>query len=364
MSNVITLHLQHGPGNPRNSEGSFATLRDGRVVFIYTRYDGDSWADEAAARLCARYSSDGGHTWTDEDVTIIENEGRCNVMSVSLLRLHDGRLGLWYIRKDGIDNAHTYLRTSDDDTTWSAPTCCVPAPGYFVVNNDRVVQLSSGRLVVPASYHRNPLPPGADPDNYYASFDNRGIALWFLSDDGGTTWRESRDWWALPVRSGSGLQETGVVELRDSRLYGYCRTDVGRQYEMYSEDGGDTWSAPQPSVFQAPCSPLSIKRLATGDLLAVWNDHSGRLIPSPADTGWNTTSWGRTPLACAISRDDGATWINHRLLETDLARGYCYTAIHPLDDAVLLAYCCGGGADSIVLQDLCIRRVSYEWLYA
>ncbi|OPZ82927.1 MAG: Sialidase B precursor [bacterium ADurb.Bin429] len=363
MTSQIVLPLPHGPGNPRNSEGAFAALRDGRIVYVYTRYYGDDWADHATARLCARYSSDGGCTWTTDDVVVLENEGRCNVMSVSLLRLRDGRLGLWYIRKDGIDNAHTWMRASEDDgATWSAPICCVPAPGYFVVNNDRVVQLSSGRLVVPAAYHRNSLASDTGTENLFASLDLRGIALFFLSDDGGATWRESRDWWALPVRSGSGLQEPGVVELCDGRLYACCRTDVGRQYEMFSEDGGDTWTPPQPSAFQGPCAPLSIKRLPTGDLLAVWNDHSGRLTPVPTEAGWSSTSWGRTPLVCALSRDDGATWERHKLLEDDPTHGYCYTAIHPTDDAVLLAYCCGGG-DSGVLQDSRIRRVTYNWLY-
>ncbi len=364
MDSAITLSLPNGPDNPRNSEGAFATLRDGRIVFIYTHYYGASWSDEATARLCARYSADGGRTWTTDDAVVVENEGRRNVMSVSLLRLQDGRLGLWYLRKDGIDNCHAFLRTSQDDVTWSAPTPCIPAPGYFVVNNDRVVQLRSGRLIVPTSLHRNALPPGADPANVYAGFDGRGLAIWFLSDDGGATWRESRDWWALPVRSGSGLQETGVVELRDGRLYAHCRTDVGRHYEMFSEDRGDSWTAPQPSVFQAPCSPLCIKRIpATGDLLAVWNDHSGRLAPVQTDPAITAQSWGRTPLVSAISRDDGRTWEHHRLLEDDPARGFCYTAMHFVDDAVLFAYCCGGGKTSAVLQDLCIRRVTLDWLY-
>ena len=65
----------------------------------------------------------------------------------------------------------------------------------------------------------------------------------------------------------------------------------------------------------------------------------------------------------AISKDDGQTWSRGKLLESDPARGFCYTAIHPMDDAILLAYCCGGGKKSAVLQDLCIRRVTLDWLY-
>jgi hypothetical protein len=363
MQNQIVLELYHKDNNARNSEGAFATLKDGRILFVYSHYYAADWDDGALARLCGRYSSDGGRTWTADDVVVVENEGKCNVMSVSLLWLQDGRLALWYARKDDIDNCHLYMRTSLDGIIWSEPTCCIPAPGYFVVNNDRVVQLCSGRLIVPAAYHRNPLPPNADPANPYASFDGRGIAIWFISDDAGATWRESKDWWALPLRSESGLQEPGVVELGDGRLYCYCRTDVGYQYEMYSEDSGDTWTAPVPSAFQAPCAPLCIKRIpSTGDLLAVWNDHSGKLAPVQTDEEIVGQSWGRTPLACAISQDEGATWTHLKLLEDDPRRGFCYTAIHPTDDAVLFAYCCGGAGKSIVLQDLCVRRVEMDWL--
>ncbi len=57
-------------------------------------------------------------------------------------------------------------------------------------------------------------------------------------------------------------------------------------------------------------------------------------------------------------KDDGKTWQAAVDIETDPGRGFCYTAIHFTDDAVLLAYCCGGG-QSAVLQDCCIRRI--EW---
>lgn len=365
MRSGIVLNLPHRPRNPRNSEGAFVTLADGRILFIYTHYDGEGWADEASARLCARVSTDSGRTWSAQDEVVLANEGRCNVMSVSLLRLHDGRLALFYLRKNSIAECRAWMRTSADEArTWSRPVLCMPAPGYFVVNNDRVVQLRGGRLVMPAAYHRNKLPPPRQKERIYAAFDGRGVALFFLSDDAGRTWRESRDWWALPLRSGAGLQEPGVVELADGRLYAYCRTDVGCHYELFSEDGGETWSAPRPSSFQAPCSPLSIKRIPSLDgLLAVWNDYSGRLLPvrSP-DAKLQAMSWGRTPLVAALSRDEGRTWSAGRLLETDPTRGFCYTAVHAVDDAVLLAYCCGGGKRGAVLQDLCIRRVPVEEL--
>ena len=365
MESRIVLELKHGRNNPRNSEGSFVTLADGRIMYAYTRFRGKTWSDHAPADIAARHSEDGGRTWTKRDRILVKNTGECNVMSVSLLRLRDGRVALFYAVKNSFLDCRLRVRTScDEGRTWTDPVCCIPAPGYFVVNNDRIVQLKSGRIVVPAAYHR----ARQDTEQMRGdAFDGRGVAVFYLSDDDGATWQESEDWWALPVRSTSGLQEPGVVELKGGSLYCYCRTSTGRQWEMVSRDAGETWTPPKPSRFRSPCSPLSIKRMpATGDLLAVWNDHSGKweLGGKKVVDGWaEDSSWGRTPLTLAISSNEGKTWRKAKLLEDDPSRGFCYAAVHFTDDAALLAYCCGGRG-SAVLQDLCIRRVSLGWIYA
>ncbi|MDH7569773.1 MAG: sialidase family protein, partial [Armatimonadota bacterium] len=76
--------LPPGPGNPRNSEGDFIQLQDGRILFVYTHFTGGG-EDHATAHLAGRFSSDGGYTWTPDDVVVLPNEGAMNVMSVSLL---------------------------------------------------------------------------------------------------------------------------------------------------------------------------------------------------------------------------------------------------------------------------------------
>jgi len=359
MGSKIVAELKHKPNNPRNSEGSFVTLADGRIMYAYTRYYGRDWADHGTAEIRARYSCDGGKTWSRTDRLLVANEGRRNVMSASLLRLADGRIALFYARKNSWQDTHTYMRTSTDEAaSWGKPVLCIPAPGYFVVNNDRIVQLKNGRLILPTSYHRARL-EGTEMSP--EGIDLRGIVLFYYSDDGGATWQESADWLALPVRSAMGLQEPGVVELKGGTLYGWCRTDTGRQWQFTSRDKGDTWTRPEPSRFRSPCSPLSMKRIpATGDLLAVWNDHSPRWKSARRR---RKSSWDRTPLAVAISSDEGKTWRKTKLIEKDPARGFCYTAIHFTDDAVLLAYCCGGKG-SAVLQDTLIRRITLDWLYA
>jgi len=355
----VVLSLPHGPDNARNSEGAFIALDDGRIMFVYTRFVGDDYHDHAQADLVARFSSDQGRTWTDHDTPIVANEGHCNIMSVSLLRLQDGRIALFYLLKNNALDCRLHMRLSGDEcSSWSDPLCCIPAPGYHVVNNDRVIQLKSGRLVVPAALHRAKRAPG---DTASLDIDSRAITLFFLSDDNGASWFESCNWLALPQSSGSGLQEPGAVELGDGSLYAWARSDTGRQWEMRSSDGAMNWSQASESRFVSPCSPLSIKRApATGRLLAIWNDISDR----PGEGGQH--SGGRTPLTAAISVDEGRSWSRTCSIETDPEHGYCYTAMHFTDDSVLLAYCCGGGAGdahSHVLQDLRVRRVSLEWLY-
>lgn len=355
----VSLILNHKRGNPRNSEGAFITLSDGRILFAYSRYDAKSWSDNAPATISCLISADQGRTWSKRSKVLVRNKGGFNVMSPSLLRLHSDRIALFYLRKNHLHDCTLLMRTSaDEGRTWSEPIDCIAAPGYFVVNNDRVAQLGNGRIVIPAAYHR---PTGTGQTEAGNEMDWRAITLFCYSDDEGETWHESADWWGLPVKNRSGMQEPGLIELKDGSLYAWARTDTGRQWEMRSSTRGRTWSPPQASRFLSPCSALSIKRIPeTGDLLAVWNDHSRRWKLQQPDLH---SSWGRTPLVAAISANEGKTWKHHTLLESDPRRGYCYTAIHFVDDAILLAYNCGGVGGG-VLQDLCIRRLTLGYLYS
>ena len=89
---TIALRLEPGENNPRNSEGDFIELKDGRILFVYSHYFAGRGGDHDPAYLAGRYSSDGGKTWTSEDVKIVDREGTMNVMSVSLLRLKSGEM--------------------------------------------------------------------------------------------------------------------------------------------------------------------------------------------------------------------------------------------------------------------------------
>ena len=175
----IGLELPPGPNNPRNSAGACMPLKDGRIMFAYSRYYGKSSSDHATADIAARYSSDKGKTWTTNDEIIVKNEGGMNVMSVSLLRLQSGEIALFYLRKNSTEDCRPVLRRSfDEGKTWGEPTVCITDEvAYFVLNNDRVIQLKGGRLLFAVSKH-----------SFDGSkFDNLGRVTTYTSDDNGKT---------------------------------------------------------------------------------------------------------------------------------------------------------------------------------
>lgn len=341
------LRLEPTENNPRNSEGSIIELNDGRLFLAYSHFCGGS-EDNASAYIAGRYSYDRGKTWDDEDSTILENEGKENVMSVTLLRLISGELAIFYIIKNGWNDCKLYMRKSlDEGNTWSEKVCCITRDGYFVVNNDRVIQLSNGRIIVPAAYH-------FCSDGTFETWSSRGKAMCFFSDDNGRTWQKSKSELEAPLESKSGFQEPGIIELKDGSLMMWMRTDMGTQYISYSYDKGINWIKPEPSGLKSPCSPASIKRIpTTGDLLCVYNDHSGRFSYQPGK---------RTPLVSAISKDEGKTWENYKIIEDDPDGCYCYTSITFVDDSILLGYY-AGNIKMKGFNIFQISRISINWLY-
>jgi len=341
---VRALELPPKAGNARNSEGAFITLKDGRILYVYSHFTGGG-GDHDSAHLAGRYSADGGRTWTAQDRVIVPNEGRMNVMSVSLLRLRSGEIALFYLAKNSEKDCRPVMRLSrDEGETWGEPVMCVTDEvGYYVMNNDRAIQLAGGRLVLPLCLH---WPEGQ------AKADWQGTLMCYLSDDNGKSWRRGRTAHKTFDATGRRVttQEPGVVELKDGRVMMFIRASGGCQYLSWSADGGDTWTPPVPSDIQSPVSPASIKRLPqTGDLLLVWNNHDG--IPG-------TLNNKRVPLSTAVSRDDGKTWQQVKVLEGNPNGHYCYIAIHPAEDAVLLGYCAMSG-----LGHSRITRVPVAWLY-
>lgn len=338
-SKNVVLKLNPGENNPRNSEGDFITLKDGKILFIYSHFSGNSGSDFGNGYLASRYSIDKGKTWSTEDQLVVKQEGTMNVMSVSLLRLNNGTIALFYARKNSEEDCMPMMRISTNEArTWSDPVSCIAdKQGYFVLNNNRVVQLKSGRLLMPVALHKTSNGKWQNKATIYAYYSDNNGATWICSD-------------AVPNNSDIITQEPGVVELRKGIIMMFIRASGGIQQLSYSKDKGETWSHIESSNIKSPLSPASITRIpSTGDLLMVWNN--------------NGQDQKRTPFNIGISKDEGKSWSHIKTLEVDPDGWYCYTAIHFTDKDVLLGHCAGNRPKGTGLAVTQITKLSLNSIY-
>ncbi len=343
------LDLPPKEGNTRNCGGDFAFMNDGSIWMIYSYFTGGG-LDHDTAHLRARVSTDGGKTWSKDDVVVLENDAM-NLTGASMMRLKDGSLALFYMHRNSENDCRPALRVSTDEgKTWSKPTMCTPDSdkGYYCFNNGRVIRLKSGRIVVALAKHTD------DKGN----FDWAAELVCYFSDDDGKTWTRSKDCFKTFDEDGNRVwtQEPGLIELKDGRVLMWARTHHGRQWFYYSSDGCDTWTRGEPGSLWAPLSPATIERLSNGDLLAVWNDHEGR--PDLARIKkWASPSGNRVPMTIAISKDEGKTWIHRRNLEGNPNGLYCYTVVKEMDGYLLMAYNSNG------LAHWRVTTVPLSWIY-
>lgn len=305
-----------GDQRPRNSEGDIVKLKDGSLLLGYSEFVGRDSSDFAQGRIAGKISRDGGRTWSAPFV-IAPNEGKMNTMSPSFLRLRSGKLGMAYMMKNSqADNRVLFRTSSDDGRSWNAPVRVIPTAGYWGINNARLVQLKSGRILAPLWF----------VNGWNKSHHTQDEVAY--SDDEGQTWRQSE---IVDVPQGRrGADEPGVVELRDGRVLMIIRTDMGKIYRSYSSDGGARWTHAEPTVLDSPTAPATIARIpSTGDLLLIWNNRP----PGP------THMQDRFPLTAAISRDEGQTWEQIRNLDDTPGFSYAYTSIlFPQSDRAIVTY--------------------------
>lgn len=344
-----TLMLEAAAGNPRNGEGAFIRLKNGAIMYAYSRYGDISNDDHAPAEAAAVFSADEGETWSGCRILFPRENGAANNMCISLLRMNSGDIGLFYLCKyyDGsvVKSKVQLRRSSDEGLSWSEPVTCVDDDCYYVLENDRITRLKSGRIIIPLNRH----PSGSD-----GAIGAKGTAVFYYSDDE-KHWLDSGC--AITLDAPSGLQETGIYEKTDGRLWAFSRTDRGRQYDCFSGDGGKTFSEPKPNeTFTSPCSPMAVKRM-TGFSAAVFNP-----VAFPAENPFSGRTWGRTPLILAVSRDEFNSACFYAL-EDDPENGYCYTALFEGSDYFLAAYYHSNNGKNVLTSNK-ILKVSFTELFS
>ncbi len=330
----------------RSGEGAVCELPDGSLYCVYGKFAGSK--DEDKATLTEIRSKDGGRSWTDKKDLLKPDNDILNNMSVSLLNLQDGRVAMIYLHKVSTVLCYPlFITSSDNAKTWSAPVdVASERKGYYVVNNDRLVQLRSGRILLPYAWH------GSKPD--FKAEEHFVYCGCFISDDTGQSWRLSKDeifikkenitmprkiYEANPaaykhIQDGYvQCQEPGIVEIDNGRLMMWCRTPGGYAYRTYSDDGGNTWGDfTAIKEFLMACGPQSIKRIpGTDRYIMLYNDR-GELPFGHPQFNW------RRPLSVAVSDDGCKTWKYHGLLEPEDIPSNCYYSICFSGENVIFSY--------------------------
>lgn len=333
--------VQQMPDNPRSGEGSAVRLRNGETLLVYSRFTGGGEDHDVADIYGGILDMDNGVVGNCK--TFFPSPGSLNQMSVSLERLDDG-VGAAWIQKTGVTEDDLYFSLSrDEGESWSEPVKVNEGRSekYYVINNDRLRQFSSGRLAIPVALY---------PKGEFEEISPIGV---FYSDDRGETWslsecveikkenirpphriqEKDKCVWNEAIEL-AVCQEPGVEELPDGRIMLYCRTHIGYMYHAFSTDQGETWSdlKAAPDIV-APCSPQSIRRIpGTDRLICVYNDRS-HVSFADKDNNWN---W-RTSLSLAVSDDNAATWRTIGRVEDD-SHNHCYISILFSDAEIFLTY--------------------------
>jgi WD40 repeat protein len=296
-------------------------LEDGRLLMVLDQ-DGE---------LRGSYSLDKGKTWKASFQLLPRPDGNAGYYHPSLTRTTNGDLLLsyqYYVRETRpVYKISYYRRSKDEGNTWG-DQLFIAADGLF---NDKPIRLSTGRLIAPVE--REAQVEGGDHAGYVSSV--------FFSDDNGYSWTRSNEVNALPVEA----QEPHVVELKDGRLMMLCRTYSRYVLRSYSTDKGATWSKGEPIrelKLPAWSSALIVKRIpSTGDLLLL-RCRSGE-------------EGVRSPFVSVISKDDGKTWTNERIIAGDPKEHYGYPCLLFIDETAIVGY--GSFAGSRV------ARIPVGWFY-
>ncbi|MGE3313566.1 MAG: exo-alpha-sialidase [Planctomycetaceae bacterium] len=200
-------------------------------------------------------------------------------------------------RGQGWNECRLMFRTSGDHgITWTPDAEFLQADIRGVPRNPPV-RRANGDLVLPVE--------GAEGGVEGSTF-LIGSAL-------GTQWRKGG--------FTAGGSQPAVVERKDGTLFALMRK-APRLTQIESSDGGETWSEATESTLRNPDSGITMTKLASGNLVVVFND-SDRM---------------RTPLSIARSIDEGRSWETPLQLESNPGEYSYPCAIQTADKKIHVTY--------------------------
>lgn len=310
-------HTYRIPALITTTRGTILAFAEGRV-----KNSGDSGDID----LLVRRSTDGGRTWSEQQVVWDDGPNTCGnpcpvvdsrtgtiylLMTHNLGVDHEGHI----IEKTSRGTRTVWLsRSTDDGVTWSTPvgitqTTKDPDWGWYATGPGVGIQKQhgphKGRLIIPANHSYSNAGP-------YARRSTYGYGAHVIYSDDGLTWHHSQ-----PIHP--NVNESQLVELSDGRLMMNMRSYFGdnRRRTAISDDGGVTWSeVRKEEELIEPVCQASIIRLDRE------NGKPWFLFANPASTR-------RENMTVRLSKDDAATWPIAR----PIYRGSsAYSCLAPLPD--------------------------------
>ena len=230
---------------------------------------------------------------------------RVNCLNPVLFQAPDGPLLLFY--KTGKWWAYV-KRSTDGGVTWSKPERLYN--GLFGPVKNKPVLLADGSIFSPTSTEF----AAPDAPRWRVHFER--------STNGGKSWQ-----YIGPVNDGGEIDaiQPSILIHPGNRLQALGRSQQGRIFEVWSQDGGLTWG--EMSLMELPNnnSGTDAVTLKDGRHALVYN-HTGNIE--------GRASGYRSPLNVAISKD-GKAWEAALVLETEPKKEFSYPAIIQTSDGLV-----------------------------
>jgi sialidase-1 len=289
--------------------------------------EGRTGGDSGPIDLVMKSSTDDGRTWSDIKILWDDGDNTCG-NPCPVVDQETGTVWLLLTWNKGSDHEseimsgksddvrHVYVMSSNDEgVSWSEPKKISQTTRrdhwrWYATGPGNGIQLTrgkhAGRLLIPCN-HSDHTDPKEHPYRSHVIY----------SDDHGVSWK-------LGGIHEAKTNESGVVELSDGRVLQQMRSyhDKGMRAMAISEDGGESWGKVYlDEALNTPVCQANILRYSWPET-KVAKDANIIMFSSPRGKG-------RQQMTVWISRDDGKTWPEQRLIN---AGGAGYSNMVVLSD--------------------------------